>query len=564
MKKVVFSILLALFILAQNTSFAQNNTLSNNRNWQLTDFTSSGFYGISLDKAYSAILPTLKPKRKIIVAVIDSGVDTLHEDLKSILWKNKNEIPGNRIDDDHNGYVDDIYGWNFIGGKDGKNVTKDSYEGARVYYKYKKLFDGKSIEETSLNNDQLTAFKNYKKAKEILEIQAKEASMYVMILKDIVTKLPIADSILKISLGKNTYTGDELENFKAVSADEIKSKKAMLGIFQQTRQMDQPNSFVLKELLEFYEQEKSKMIAVEKEPIDYRNPIVLDNYDDVNDRYYGNNDVMATGAEHGTHVAGIIAADRKNATGINGIANNVEIMMIRAVPDGDEHDKDIANAIHYAVENGAWVVNMSFGKGFSPEKKWVDEAVKYAESKGVLLIHAAGNDDKNIDIEDNFPSQNINNDTLNIASNWINVGASGPTLAELKASFSNYGKREVSVFAPGVDIYSTLPGGNVYGSMDGTSMAAPVVSGIAALILSYYPELSASQVKNIIERSAVKINSTIVVKEGEDDRNIQLSDISVSGGIANAYEALLLAQTIKGERKAATTSDSKKPKQTKK
>ena len=564
MKKVVFSILLALFILAQNTSFAQNNTLSNNRNWQLTDFTSSGFYGISLDKAYSTILPTLKPKRKIIVAVIDSGVDTLHEDLKSILWKNKNEIPGNRIDDDHNGYVDDIYGWNFIGGKDGKNVTKDSYEGARVYYKYKKLFDGKSIEETSLNNDQLTAFKNYKKAKEILEIQAKEASMYVMILKDIVTKLPIADSILKISLGKNTYTGDELENFKAVSADEIKSKKAMLGIFQQTRQMDQPNSFVLKELLEFYEQEKSKMIAVEKEPIDYRNPIVLDNYDDVNDRYYGNNDVMATGAEHGTHVAGIIAADRKNATGINGIANNVEIMMIRAVPDGDEHDKDIANAIHYAVENGAWVVNMSFGKGFSPEKKWVDEAVKYAESKGVLLIHAAGNDDKNIDIEDNFPSQNINNDTLNIASNWINVGASGPTLAELKASFSNYGKREVSVFAPGVDIYSTLPGGNVYGSMDGTSMAAPVVSGIAALILSYYPELSASQVKNIIERSAVKINSTIVVKEGEDDRNIQLSDISVSGGIAIAYEALLLAQTIKGERKAATTSDSKKPKQTKK
>ncbi len=560
MKKVFFSIVLALLILTQHTSFAQNNTLSNQRNWQLTDFTSSSYYGISLDKAYTTILPTLKPKRKIIVAVIDSGVDTLHEDLKSILWKNKNEIPGNRIDDDHNGYVDDIYGWNFIGGRDGKNVTKDSYEGARVYYKYKKLFDGKSIEENSLNNDQLTAFKNYKKAKEILEIQAKEASMYVMILKDVVTKLPIADSILKNSLGKKTYTGDELENFKAVSADEIKSKKAMLGIFQQTRQMDQPNSFVLKELLDFYEQEKSKMNAVEKEPVDYRNPIVQDNYDDVNDRYYGNNDVMATGAEHGTHVAGIIAADRKNATGINGIANNVEIMMIRAVPDGDEHDKDIANAIHYAVDNGAWVVNMSFGKGFSPEKKWVDEAVKYAESKGVLLIHAAGNDDKNIDIEDNFPSRNINNDTLNIASNWINVGASGPTLAELKASFSNYGKREVSVFAPGVDIYSTLPGINVYGSMDGTSMAAPVVSGIAALILSYYPELSASQVKNIIEKSAVKINSTIVVKEGDDDRTIQLSDISVSGGIANAYEALLLAQTIKGERKAVTISESKKAK----
>jgi len=328
--------------------------------------------------------------------------------------------------------------------------------------------------------------------------------------------------------------------------------------------MDQANSFVLKELFDFYEQEKTKMLAVEKEPIDYRGAVVQDNYDDVNDRYYGNNDVMATGSEHGTHVSGIIAADRKNKIGITGIANNVEIMMIRAVPDGDEHDKDIANAIHYAVDNGAWVINMSFGKGFSPEKKWVDEAVKYAESKGVLLIHAAGNDDKNIDIEDNFPSKNINNDTLQTASNWINVGASGPTLAELKASFSNYGKREVSVFAPGVEIYSTLPGGNMYGSMDGTSMAAPVVSGIASLILSYYPELSAPQVKNIIEKSAIKIDSSIQIKEGDADRNIQLSDISVSGGIANAYEALKLASTVKGERKLENTSEIKKRKVVKK
>jgi len=564
MKKVVFSIVLALLILVHYTSFAQKDTVATKRDWQLSDFNISGTYGTSVDKAYATILATLKPKRKIIVSVIDSGVDTLHEDLKSILWKNKNEIPGNRIDDDHNGYVDDVYGWNFIGGRDGKNVTKDSYEGARVYYKFKKLFENQSIEENTLSNEQLFAFKNFKKAKEIIEIQAKEASLYVMILKDLVTKVPIADSIVKIFLGKNTYTGDELENFKAVSAIEIKSKKTMLGFFQQTRQMDQANSFVLKELFDFYEQEKTKMLAVEKEPIDYRGAVVQDNYDDVNDRYYGNNDVMATGSEHGTHVSGIIAADRKNKIGITGIANNVEIMMIRAVPDGDEHDKDIANAIHYAVDNGAWVINMSFGKGFSPEKKWVDEAVKYAESKGVLLIHAAGNDDKNIDIEDNFPSKNINNDTLQTASNWINVGASGPTLAELKASFSNYGKREVSVFAPGVEIYSTLPGGNMYGSMDGTSMAAPVVSGIASLILSYYPELSAPQVKNIIEKSAIKIDSSIQIKEGDADRNIQLADISVSGGIANAYEALKLASTVKGERKLENTSEIKKRKVVKK
>jgi subtilisin family serine protease len=207
---------------------------------------------------------------------------------------------------------------------------------------------------------------------------------------------------------------------------------------------------------------------------------------------------------HGTHVAGIIAASRQNKIGINGIANNVEIMTIRAVPDGDEHDKDIANAIRYAVDNGAWVVNMSFGKSFSPEKKWVDDAVKYAESKGVLLVHAAGNDSKNIDTEDNFPSRNFDNDTLRVFSNWINVGASGATETDLAASFSNYGKREVNVFAPGVKIYSSIPGGNTYGDKDGTSMASPVVAGLAALILSYYPDLSAEQVKNIIEQSAMK------------------------------------------------------------
>ena len=259
---------------------------------------------------------------------------------------------------------------------------------------------------------------------------------------------------------------------------------------------------------------------------------------------------MGTDASHGTHVAGIIAASRQNKIGINGIANNVEIMTIRAVPDGDEHDKDIANAIRYAVDNGAWVVNMSFGKSFSPEKKWVDDAVKYAESKGVLLVHAAGNDSKNIDTEDNFPSRNFEYDTLRVFSNWINVGASGATETDLAASFSNYGKREVNVFAPGVKIYSSIPGGNTYGDKDGTSMASPVVAGLAALILSYYPDLSAEQVKNIIEQSAMKPSTISFTKPGTEDEQTNLDQLSRTGGIVNAMDALKLASTIKGERKA--------------
>jgi subtilisin family serine protease len=250
---------------------------------------------------------------------------------------------------------------------------------------------------------------------------------------------------------------------------------------------------------------------------------------------------------HGTHVTGIIAAERNNGKGMDGICDNVRVMMIRAVPNGDEHDKDIALAIRYAVDNGARVINMSFGKNLSPEKSWVDSAVRYAESKGVLLIHAAGNDNADVDTTDNFPNPNFRHSTY-VASNWITVGASSDPLAEpgfpsYTASFSNYGKKEVDVFAPGTRIYSTLPGGRNYGNLQGTSMAAPVVTGVAAFLLEYYPNLTAQQVKYCIEKSAVPPPAKVRVP-GSEDTLVNLSDISGSGGIVNAYEAIKLAATI--------------------
>jgi len=255
---------------------------------------------------------------------------------------------------------------------------------------------------------------------------------------------------------------------------------------------------------------------------------------------------MANTPFHGRHVSGIIAAVRNNGKGIDGIADNVKIMMIRAVPDGDEHDKDIALAIRYAADNGAKVINMSFGKGFSPEKQWVDDAVKYAQSKGVLLVHAAGNDASDIDTAWNFPTPVFKADGKR-ASNWITVGASGdPKLGGLVAGFSNYGKKEVDVFAPGVKIYSTIPGGNSYGNAQGTSMASPVVAGLAALILEYFPNLTAEQVKSVIEKSSLKPD--MKVKNPATEEEVDLSELSRSGGVINAYEAVKLASTMKGER----------------
>ena len=558
-----------VLVLISSYSFVEAQSLNEKndaykKGWHLEDHQSSGIYGISAERAYQELLIGKSPKKKVIVAVIDSGIDTAHEDLKPMLWLNKKEIPGNGIDDDKNGYIDDIHGWNFIGGKDGKNVGKDSYEAVRVYYKFKPEFGNGQVDENSLSGEKKMQYQLFTKAKNQIEAQAKEAGMYVMILKDLVAKIPSADSILKSSMGKERYTGDELQDFKPSEASVIKAKSVLLGFFQQTRQMENTNVSLIADLISFYEGEKSKVEAIEKEPVRYRQDVVKDNYNDINDRFYGNNDLMGTDPSHGTHVAGIIGASRENKVGIKGVANHVEIMTIRAVPDGDEHDKDIANAIRYAVDNGALVVNMSFGKSFSPEKKWVDEAVQYAASKGVLLVHAAGNDAKNIDTQDNFPSRNFENDTLKVFTNWINVGASGATETDLAASFSNYGKREVNVFAPGVKIYSSIPGGNTYGEKDGTSMASPVVAGLAALILSYYPDLSAEQVKDIIERSATKPSTANFAKPGTEDEKTSLDQLSITGGIVNALDALKLASTTKGIRKSQEGNTDKSNKKAKK
>jgi subtilisin family serine protease len=269
--------------------------------------------------------------------------------------------------------------------------------------------------------------------------------------------------------------------------------------------------------------------------------IVGDNISNLQEKNYGNNDVKGPDSNHGTHVAGIIAADRNNNLGIKGIADNVKIMVVRAVPNGDERDKDVANAIIYAVDNGAKIINMSFGKSFSPQKEAVDKAVRYAEQKGVLLVHAAGNDSEDIDVNKNYPSKFYLDGKE--AKNWIEVGASSAGSDEdLVGSFSNYGRKMVSLFAPGVEIYSTVPD-NKYKNNDGTSMASPATAGVAALLMSYFPELTALQVKDILMKSSRKFDNLKVQKPGGG--KVDFNQLSASGGLVNAYEAVKMAKAMK-------------------
>lgn len=529
-------------------AFAQKDEVP--KGWHMLDKESSGFYGISVDKAYSFVKSKKLKSNTVIVAVIDSGIDTTHEDLKSVLWKNPKEIPGNGIDDDKNGYVDDIYGWNFLGGRDGRNVEQDSYEAARVYHKFKSKYAGKEIDINSLGREDRFEYEMWKRSEKEVAGDSKDSGLELIFLKRAYTNCLKSDSILRKAMGKEKFTGKELGEYNPEETDVKKAKNNLFSLMSGNDALETTNAEFLEGFGDYVTGEEKKAEAGNTPPKAYRAEVVQDNYSDFNDRFYGNNDVMASNksALHGTHVSGIIAASRGNGKGMDGVADNVKIMMLRAVPDGDEHDKDIALAIRYAVDNGAQVINMSFGKGFSPEKKWVDEAVKYAESKGVLLVHAAGNDAKNIDTSFNYPTPLLLDG--NRPNNWITVGASGdPKAGGLTANFSNFGKKEVDVFAPGVRIYSTVPGGNTYQNLQGTSMASPVVAGLAAFILEYFPALSPAQVKMVIEKSSVKL--TEKVKNPATDELVPLADISKSGGLVNAYEAIKLASTVKGERKLA-------------
>lgn len=482
--------------------------------WSHLDIVNDTVPGMSVDRAYTELLKKRKGT-KIIVGVVDSGLDVDHPDLKGHIWTNTNEIPGNNIDDDKNGFVDDIHGWNFLG-----DATDMNLELTRIV---KKGDDGSE---------------EYKKAKAELDKKILELKQQ----KPQVNMIAKADQDIRSYLKKETYTKEDLKGISTTDAALNRSKMMMMSIATQAGDAFQEE---IKSYVEYVNDHLNYNLNVE---FDGRK-VIGDNPEDINDKNYGNGNVKGPDVEdalHGTHVAGIIAQVRGNEIGGDGVvAKNVEIMAIRAVPNGDEYDKDIALAIRYAVDNGAKVINGSFGKDYSPHKEWVWDAIKYAESKDVLIVHAAGNDSKNIDVEPNFPTDEVNG--KEIADNLITIGAlDTDTGSKIVADFSNYGQKNVDIFAPGAKIYATIPN-NKYKYEQGTSMAAPNAAGVAALIRSYYPQLTASQVKHILMDSGVALPSSVNV--GEEKTQIPFSNTCVSGKIVNAYNAILMADQMSRKAK---------------
>ena len=546
LKRLVFAGTLLAF---STSNYAQTKAPDN---WFNLDPTENNVNGVSTEKVYSELLKG-KTGRTVVVAVIDGGVDYLHEDLKDIIWNNPREIPNNGIDDDKNGYIDDIHGWNFLGGKDGRNVNQETLEITRLYAKLKPKFD--NADASKLSKADKVDYDIYQNAKKEVEAKLQEGQEALAEYQGMKMTYSNALDAAETALGGKAITKANVEAIKTgTNQNLIIGKNILVKMMSLGKDV---SSFAalkteliepIQEGIEYYETKVKYQYNPEFNP---RLDIIKDNYADSYEKNYGNNDIKGPDAMHGTHVAGIIGAVRNNNLGMKGVADNVRIMGVRCVPDGDERDKDVANSIIYAVDNGATVINMSFGKSQSWDKNAVDRAVKYAQSRDVLLIHAAGNDAKSNDAgENNFPNARYKKGgwfSPKKAKNWIEVGAlSWKKNEDAVADFSNYGQSNVDLFAPGVDIYSTLPESK-YKNLSGTSMASPVCAGVAAVIRSYYPELTAEQVKECLEKSVIKQNYK--VKKPGTEEKVSFSSLSRTGGVVNVYNAVKLAGTMKGKKK---------------
>lgn len=489
-------------------------TEAEKHNWGHLDLVKDTIPGMSVDKAYAEIIKNRKGK-KVILAVIDSGIDIDHEDLNDVIWTNKGEIPGNGKDDDKNGYVDDIHGWNFIG---------DGYYDQLEFVRILSSGDTSNPDYTRAKAEYETEYQKWLGRK----------TQYEQIYEQIKT----ADETLAKHFGKKDYTKKEVSAIK--TENEGLAQAQQIANYMFSNGMDSMADAV-KEIKEGLESINERLnYNLNK---DYRGRVNGDDPEDMSTKFYGNGNVkpQKITESHGTHVTGIIAAERNNGKGANGVANNVEIMAIRSTPRGDEYDKDVALAIRYAVDNGALVINASFGKSYSPHSDWVRDAITYASKKDVVFVHASGNDSKNVDKEPNFPDDNVNGQE--ISDTYIRVGSLAPKYgSNMVAGSSNYGKQNVDVFAPGASVYSTTPE-NEYDTKSGTSMAAPAVAGVAALIRSYYPKLSAAQVKQIIMDSGLAIKTKVIVGGNSEDIR-PFADLSKSAKIVNAYNALIMASKM--------------------
>lgn len=523
------------------TSKTDKNNLKKDKidNWYVLDNEKQA--GINLEKAYDLFKG--KKGYRLIVAVIDTELDIDHEDLKNQIWINKGEIPNNNIDDDDNGYIDDIHGWNYVGSKKGDNILYTSYEYVRIVRKFDSLFKDYSLISEVPKKDYKN-FKLYQKAYIKYNSEIENRNSEIARYKRMKTRYKKGKSIAKKYFPKEDYTVDKLDSLKLSVIDEDEKKLISSLAYYVKNGIDEKwcDNYV-----KFEEFKLNTLLSLSYNDRSLTN----DNADDINDYPYGNNDVQGTQViSHATQIASLIAAKRNNNIGIDGINDLVEIMPLSIATVGNEFDKDIALAIRYAVDNGAKIINMSLGKEFSMYPDWVNDAIKYAQEKNVLIITSSGNNGLDIDKNDDFPTDNMNG--VETVKNFIKVGNTSKNInSKLIFSNSNYGKNNVDIYAPGTKISCLSRSGKITDT--GTSLSSAVVSGVASLLFSYYPDLTAIEVKNIIMQSGTSYDLMVLKPypngEERNPNKVPFSSLSKSGKIVNAYNALLMAEEVSKKKK---------------
>ncbi len=523
----------SLFVWGQDTKF-----------WHWKDLEKDGVHGVSLFKAQQLLIDLKLKPAPIVIAILDGGIDTNHLQIKPLLWNNTKEIPGNHLDDDKNGYVDDLHGWNFLGNAAGQNINKASDEKSRIYHRYKSEFKQDNLDSTIWDLKKKQTYKIWQQAAAEIIFTDEDADNldFIKMARNAVVKMGV---ILIREIEDSNFTAEKLETYQPVGKLTADTKISYLRTLQALG-IDKSNGHqsILGDLNEYISGKEQSAISMDNAPEDLRKNIIQDQYENFKDQYYGNNNITGPNAKHGTHVAGLAAGIVDTIVSNATFINPIRIMGVRVVPDGDEYDKDVALGIRYAVNNGAKIINMSFGKSFSPEQPWVDSAIRYAASKDVLIIHSAGNESYDLNVKSVYPNP-YSTVFKDKANNLITVGASSdPIIAEsILTDFSNYGNQIVDVLSPGNKIYSSLPNQN-YGYLNGTSMSAPILSHIAALIRSYFPKLSAIEVKTILLQSCWKPeDENTLFPIPQKDQVKKLNEMSAEGGIINA--ALCIQNAMK-------------------
>lgn len=523
----------SLFVWGQDTKF-----------WHWKDLEKDGVHGVSLFKAQQLLIDLKLKPAPIVIAILDGGIDTNHLQIKPLLWNNTKEIPGNHLDDDKNGYVDDLHGWNFLGNAAGQNINKASDEKSRIYHRYKSEFKQDNLDSATWDLKKKQTYKIWQQAAAEIIFTDEDADnlAFIKMARNAVVKMGV---ILIREIEDSNFTAEKLETYQPIGKLTADTKISYLRTLQALG-IDKSNGHqsILDDLNEYISGKEQSAISMDNAPEDLRKNIIQDQYENFKDQYYGNNNITGPNAKHGTHVAGLAAGIVDTIVPNATYINPIRIMGVRVVPDGDEYDKDVALGIRYAVNNGAKIINMSFGKSFSPEQPWVDSAIRYAASKDVLIIHSAGNESYDLNVKSVYPNP-YSTVFKDKANNLITVGASSdPIIAEsILTDFSNYGNQIVDVLSPGNKIYSSLPNQN-YGYLNGTSMSAPILSHIAALIRSYFPKLSAIEVKTILLQSCWKPeDENTLFPIPQKDQAKKINEMSAEGGIINA--ALCIQNAMK-------------------